>query len=77
MTFDERGLYTGLAAVHWATISETDSRRGQDFYRRIIEDGKGRALELGCGAGRLLIAYLQKGLDVAGLDISGDMLAGL
>jgi cyclopropane fatty-acyl-phospholipid synthase-like methyltransferase len=28
-----------------------------------------------CGAGRLLLAYLQEGLDVEGVDISGDMLA--
>jgi len=72
--FDERDLYTGLAALHWATISETDPRWDQSFYRRIIETGNGRALELGCGAGRLLIAYLQEGLDVEGVDISGDML---
>lgn len=75
MEFDERDLYTGLAALHWATISQTDSRWDQAFYRRVIEEGGGRALELGCGAGRLLIAYLQDGLQVEGLDISGDMLA--
>lgn len=74
MNFDERDLFTGLAALHWATISETDSRWDQAFYQRIIEEGDGRALELGCGAGRLLIAYLQEGLDVEGVDISGDML---
>lgn len=73
--FDERDLFTGLAALHWATISETDSRWDQAFYKRIIEEGDGPALELGCGAGRLLIAYLQEGLDVDGVDISGDMLA--
>lgn len=74
MTYDERDLYIGLAALHWATISETDSRWDQAYYRRIIEEGNGRALELGCGAGRLLIAYLQAGLNVEGADISGDML---
>lgn len=75
MHFDERDLYTGLAALHWATISETDSRWDQDFYRDIIEKRNGRALELGCGAGRLLLAYLQEGLEVEGVDISADMLA--
>ncbi|MFN8493372.1 MAG: class I SAM-dependent methyltransferase [Caldilineaceae bacterium] len=75
MNFDERDLYTGLAALHWATISETDSRWDQAFYERVIRQNKGRALELGCGAGRLLLAYLQAGLDVEGADISGEMLA--
>ena len=75
MNFDERDLYTGLAALHWATISKTDSRWDQAFYERIIRQNNGRALELGCGAGRLLLAYLQAGLDVEGADISGEMLA--
>ena len=74
MTFDERDLYTGLAAQHWSTISETDPRWDQAFYKRIIEQNGGRALELGCGAGRLLLAYLQDGLDVVGVDISDEML---
>ena len=26
MPFDERDLYTGLAALHWSAISETDPR---------------------------------------------------
>lgn len=75
MDFDERDLYTGLAALHWAAISETDPRWDQAFYRRIIQQNGGRALELGCGAGRLLLAYLQDGLEVEGADLSGAMLA--
>jgi SAM-dependent methyltransferase len=75
MNFDERDLYTGLAALHWSTISDTDSRWDQAFYKRIIEEGGGRALELGCGAGRLLLAYLAEGLIVDGVDISDEMLA--
>lgn len=75
MNFDERDLYTGLAALHWSTISETDSRWDQAFYQQIIQQQGGRALELGCGAGRLLLAYLQEGLNVEGADLSGEMLA--
>jgi SAM-dependent methyltransferase len=77
MEFDELDLYTGLATLHWATISDTDSRWDQAFYKEIIERGGGRALELGCGAGRLLLAYLADGLEVEGADISGEMLAVL
>lgn len=75
MEFDELDLYTGLATLHWAAISETDSRWDQAFYKSVIERGGGRALELGCGAGRLLLAYLAEGLEVEGTDISGEMLA--
>ncbi len=75
MNFYERDLYTGLAAVHWSTISVTDPRVDQAFYRQIIQRNRGKALELGCGAGRLLLAYLKEGLDVEGVDISSDMLA--
>lgn len=75
MNFDEKDLYTGLASLHWSAISDTDSRWDQAFYKDIIQQNGGQALELGCGAGRLLLAYLQEGLDVEGVDISGDMLA--
>lgn len=74
MNFDELDLYTGLAVLHWSKISDTDSRWDQSFYKQIIEKGQGPALELSCGAGRLLLAYLQDGLEVEGSDISGGML---
>ncbi|MBM7790856.1 class I SAM-dependent methyltransferase [Tenggerimyces flavus] len=76
-SYDERDLYLGLAAEHWGAISDTDPREDQEYFQRVIESQNGRALELGCGAGRLLLAYLRAGLDVAGSDISGDMLAML
>jgi SAM-dependent methyltransferase len=75
MSFDERDLYTGLATLHWAAYSETSTRWDQPFYKRVIKEGGGRALELGCGAGRLLLAYLAEGLLVDGVDISDEMLA--
>jgi SAM-dependent methyltransferase len=75
MHFDETDLYTGLATLHWAAISDTDPRLDQAFYQRVIEQQHGRALELGCGAGRLLLAYLAQGLEVHGVDRSGEILA--
>ena len=75
MKFDERDLYTGLSALHWATISTSDPRRDKSFYKGILEKAGGKALELGCGAGRLLLTFLQEGFYVQGVDISGDMLS--
>jgi ubiquinone/menaquinone biosynthesis C-methylase UbiE len=40
----------------------------------IINQG-GTALDVGCGTGRLLLRYLQEGLDVEGVDTSADMLS--
>jgi len=44
------------------------------FYRDLIAQGHGPALELGCGSGRLLVGYRTEGLDVEGVDSSYDML---
>ena len=65
----------GLAALHWSQISLTDRRADQAFYQNMIEQNGGKALELGCGAGRLLLTFLKMGLDVEGVDISPDQLA--
>jgi SAM-dependent methyltransferase len=45
------------------------------YFRRAIERGGGTALELACGTGRLLLRWVQAGLDVEGIDASDDMLA--
>jgi SAM-dependent methyltransferase len=44
------------------------------FYRGIIEADAQPALDLGCGAGRLLLPLMSAGLDIDGCDISADML---
>jgi SAM-dependent methyltransferase len=44
-----------------------------DWFRPFVEAGQ-PALDAACGTGRLLIPYLQAGLDVDGSDISADML---
>ncbi|MGW6280078.1 class I SAM-dependent methyltransferase [Kribbella sp. NPDC055071] len=75
MVFDEGELFRGLAAEQWAVSSLTDERRDAPFYRGVLREQGGRALELGCGTGRLLLTYLAEGLEVEGCDISGDMLA--
>lgn len=72
-TFDERDLYSGLAALHWWAYDEPSW--DHDFYKAIIEQADGLALDVGCGAGRLLRSYLRAGLAVEGVDIAADMLA--
>ena len=63
ITFDERDLYTGLAALHWSAYDEP--AWDHDFYKRVVEEVGGLALDVGCGAGRLLrlIAFERVVLD--------------
>lgn len=64
----------GLVAREWAEF-EIDGGQEALYYKRLIETSGQPALDLGCGSGRLLLPYLQAGLDVDGCDYSQDMLA--
>ena len=63
----------GLVAREWAEF-ETDAGQEATYFKRLIETSGQPALDLGCGTGRLLLPYLLAGLDVDGVDYSGDML---
>jgi len=68
--------YDGLVAEAYDVwLSPNKDYSDVGLYQHSIEKGKGPALELGCGNGRLLVKYLQAGLDVEGTDASADMLA--
>lgn len=45
------------------------------FYRELARRAGGRVLEVMCGSGRLLVPLARAGLRLAGVDISGAMLA--
>ncbi len=63
----------GLVARHWAEFHVGGPEI--PYYRKFIERYGQPALDVACGTGRLLLPYLQDGLDVDGVDISPDMLA--
>jgi SAM-dependent methyltransferase len=72
---EEPGAQTwhyGLVAKWWAEFNTS----GPEilYFRRFVEAGQ-PALDVACGAGRLLIPFLEAGLDVDGCDVSEDMLA--
>jgi SAM-dependent methyltransferase len=67
--------YTGLAAVAWQLFSGEEPGPDFDYFRRIIAQNPGPALDVGCGTGRLLLPFLSAGLDVDGVEPSADMLA--
>lgn len=64
----------GLMARWWAEFNTAEPEE-LAYYRAAIERFGQPALDLGCGAGRLMLPLLADGLDVDGVDISSDMLA--
>ena len=64
----------GLIARDWAEFATDGGQEGL-YFKKLIETSGQPALDLGCGTGRLLLLYLQAGLEVDGCDFSGDMLA--
>jgi SAM-dependent methyltransferase len=68
--------YRGLVARAWDLLrGDTSAWPDRAFYRALIEQGRGPALDVGCGTGRLLLDYLADGLDIDGVDNSPEMLA--
>ncbi len=47
------------------------------FWESFLKDNPGRALEVGCGTGRILLPLLKAGMDVSGIDSSRMMLKQL
>ncbi len=67
--------YRGLLAQTWDLLrGDTSAWPDRAFYRSLIEAGRGPALDVGCGTGRLLLDYLAAGLDIDGVDNSAEML---
>ena len=64
--------WTGLAAANWDYFSTDASDQG--FYLDLLTRRAGRALDVGCGTGRLLIPCLKAGIDVEGVDSSDQIL---
>lgn len=46
----------------------------RDFFLEVLEREGGRAIDLGCGTGRILLAAMQRGLDIVGCDLSQPFL---
>ena len=65
--------HRGLVARWWAEVGEPEPGE-LAFYRAEIERFGQPALDLGCGAGRLLVPLVAAGMDVDGVDVSADML---
>ena len=72
MTQQPQVWHYGLVAQWWAEFNTTGPKIA--YFQKCIERYGQPALDVACGTGRLLVPYLQAGLDVDGCDISSDML---
>lgn len=74
MDHEPRTWHHGLMARWWAEFNQAAPEE-LAFYRDMVRQSGEPALDLACGAGRLLLPLLRDGLDVDGCDISADMLS--
>lgn len=69
--------YDSIADVYATDMGQSMPFDDVAFYRSLCLAEGGRALELGCGTGRILIELLRANVDVVGADRSLPMLARL
>ena len=62
----------GLVARWWSLFRHSGPEIA--YFRQFVEAGQ-PALDVACGAGRLLVPYVEAGMDVDGCDVSPDMVA--
>jgi ubiquinone/menaquinone biosynthesis C-methylase UbiE len=68
--------YKGLMAEAWDVLrGDTFHWPDRHFYLAAIQKYGQPVLDVGCGTGRLLLDYLQQGIDIDGVDNSPEMLA--
>lgn len=68
--------YKGLMAQAWDVLrGDTSNWPDRFFYLELIRKHGQPVLDAGCGTGRLLLDYLQQGIDIDGVDNSPEMLA--
>jgi SAM-dependent methyltransferase len=66
--FDDGALYDLLLG---------DIDYGTDFYLELAQAARGPVLDVGCGTGRILLKWLDAGIDGEGLDLSAALLERL
>lgn len=68
--------YRGAMAQFWDLLrGDTSTWADRPFFLQIIAESGQPVLDVGCGTGRLLLDYMQQGIDMDGVDNSPEMLA--
>ena len=72
----KQNYYGSLCTEMYEILHEQAPQDELDFYLSYAEKGK-KILEPLCGSGRFLVPFLERGFDISGMDLSGEMLAKL
>ena len=76
MSSDPNYEYRGLVAETWDLFrGDTSQWDDRAFYMHLISEYGQPVLDVGCGTGRLLLDYVQQGMDIEGVDVSPEMIA--
>jgi len=68
--------YYGMMAEFWDLFrGDTSTWEDRFFYFDVVKKYGQPVLDIGCGTGRILLDFVQRGIDIDGVDNSPDMLA--
>jgi SAM-dependent methyltransferase len=72
---DGQHHYQALVAEYWDLLrGDTSNWASRPYFLGLIRESGEPALDVACGTGRLLLDYLQEGVDIDGVDISPEMI---
>lgn len=70
--------YYGMLAEFWDLFrGDTSTWEDRFFFLDVVKKYGQPVLDVGCGTGRILLDFLQQGIDIDGVDNSPEMLARL
>lgn len=78
MTTNPTYEYYGMMAEFWDLFrGDTSTWDDRFFYLDVVKKYGQPVLDVGCGTGRILLDFMQQGIEIDGVDNSPDMLAFL